>query len=987
MLKIYFLSFGFFLMLKVKAQSEVTFSDNATNVFAITKDSLILTTGSTYAFTIDTPEDEGLVSTAVSVAEINKEIKSEKGIHLQYKITDQYGNNRSKGFIQENDQLVVTSADGRDHRKYAIGIRKGAKSGILTLDRNKLTINTLGDLALSFTAGQRTPKATIKIELPLGIYPTLENTTVDVIGRGAVKLRDLSSQSIGRIGSAYSYTKVGDVKIETSRSGKSIIVFENIDLRPYNGIDLKIIIHDVMLTKLGKYPFKAIYTTSQPEVLVSPGAGTEVAFMSVVESISDFERVMDEDKRYTQILNVSDKVNFKWTPSDKNQKIELLYSLDKGKNWSVSKATIDSKKGKASLKDLSPNQLYFFKLKSTKGTKPFYSNEAYFLSGKLDVKSLGVTGETGTDDTEKINKAIDSLSHLGGGILLFSEGEYGVRTIHLKSNVWLYIGREATIKALPGTDQPRPTWFSNIQYRYGISPTQIGPYVNPDNWLTKQGMGQTYFANAMFFAERQQNIKIIGNGRISGNNNLYTGNSVADRPMNKRGNKIFSIKLCHNIEIGGLYREEDLWYDEEKDEPYYIQKGKKDFNIDNMLHIDQGGHFALLAKGTDSINVHNTYFGKATSLGARDIYDFLQCNKVVATNIYSKMSGDDIIKLGSDCSLGFTRPVSNFMVRNIIGDTGANLFQIGSETADDITNVHVDNIFVLGANKSGFSISTNDGGYVKDIHLNCGHTGAIHSRSKMYRTTTPFFISISNRARMLGATVARYQFKEHGIQHDELLATNVSIGKVENIILNGVDISEVYRGSSFRNEDVRWGPYEGSQERATPIVAGYKLPESDLVKGGLNFTLPNGEHTGYVKNINFNDINILVKGGNNLEDINNVPPELGVGLYNVKDLKVQPSYGLWIRHVKELEIENCTFNYEKGDSRYPLFLDDVIGAKIKKVKVVCATDNQFVLGMKQASNVKLKSITCFDDKWDNSPTYISNEFHKEGDDRIPIPDK
>ena len=42
------------------------------------------------------------------------------------------------------------------------------------------------------------------------------------------------------------------------------------------------------------------------------------------------------------------------------------------------------------------------------------------------------------------------------------------------------------------------------------------------------------------------------------------------------------------------------------------------------------------------------------------------------------------------------------MVRNIVGDTNCNLFQIGSETADDIQDLYVDNIYVLGANKSRF---------------------------------------------------------------------------------------------------------------------------------------------------------------------------------------------------------------------------------------------------------------------------------------------
>src|SRR5690606_3570251 len=130
-----------------------------------------------------------------------------------------------------------------------------------------------------------------------------------------------------------------------------------------------------------------------------------------------------------------------------------------------------------------------------------------------------------------------------------------------------------------------------------------------------------------------------------------------------------------------------------------------------------------------------------------------------------------------------------------------------SETADDIMDACVDNIFVLGANKAGFSISTNDGAHIKDIHLNCGHTGILHSRSQMRRTTTPFFISISNRGRILGANVSRHKFNENGIKHDELLVNNVNIGKVENIILNGIDITEVYGGSSFGNVTVRWKAY------------------------------------------------------------------------------------------------------------------------------------------------------------------------------------
>ena len=440
------------------------------------------------------------------------------------------------------------------------------------------------------------------------------------------------------------------------------------------------------------------------------------------------------------------------------------------------------------------------------------------------------------------------------------------------------------------------------------------------------------------------------------------------------------------MKLPGLAGRRILWYDAEKDEPYYIAKdGSKIADLDNMLHIDRAGHFVLLATGTDHINVHNTYFGKNSSANVRDIYDFMACNNVSVTNIYSKVSSDDIVKPGSDCSLGFTRTASHFMVRNIIGDTNCNLFQIGSETADDIMDVHVDNIYVLGANKAGFSISTNDGAHIKDIHLNCGHTGTIHSRSKMYRTTTPFFISISNRGRILGANVSKHQFDENGKRHDELLVNNVNIGIVENIIINGVDVAEVYGGSSYGDASIRWKPYS-QQRKATAIVAGYSLPESAVVEGGLNFKLPNGKHTGYIKNIVFNDVHILVKGGNAVADTAYIPPELGVGQYNVSNLGVQPSYGLWARHVEGLSVIGSTFNYEKPDSRYALMLDDVKGAQVLGVKMMRTKPNSSVAALKNSSNVTIKNTVYYNHEWGKSPVQLPTINNAGGNGTITFPD-
>lgn len=887
----------------------------------LTSDSLLLFEGTTYRYTVDTPENEGLVSTLPTVMELKKKLV-DAGVGT-FNLLAVDGKEKTLGMPENGDCLLSYSG-----KRLPIGVRKGALPSVLKIDRDEFTIKTAGKLTLDFYAGQRSPMTTVIISVPEGIDVTLDNTKVNVIGRGEVLLRDLSKQSIGRTGTNYSYNRVGEVELQKIEKKGTLLIFKELDSRPSNGPDIRLCINGVVLPSKGTYTFGAEYKTSKPEILRSP---VTTVTLKGVTTVTDFTRNTLRAFTYKKNWDLS-FTSFHWTAPKDAKSVRLLQSEDMGKTWVPVKTEILPDDDFGAAYRLKPNQLYAFKLSVEGGDNQGDSNIAWYYSGLWDVKTLGVKGDAIADDTDALNKAIEKLNGIGGGILYFPAGTYNVRTVHLQSNVWLSLSTDAVIQALPGADAPEVTWFSDRAYRSGLSPTDPRPYADPENYLTKQDVGHTFFRNAMFSGERIDNVKIVGTGRITGNGNLVTTDKVMNNSPEKRADKMFSLKLCTNIEIGGWNINKDMWYDPQRDEPYYIEKdGQKNFDVSNMLHIDQAGHFVLLATGTDGIHVHDTYFAKHSSKNARDIYDFMACNDVTAINIYSRVSSDDIIKPGSDCSLGFTRPAHDYKVRNIVGDTNCNLFQIGSETADDIQDLYIDNIYVLGANKAGFSISTNDGGHIKNVYLNSGKTGPIHSRSVMRRTRAPFFISISNRGRVLGANVAPFVFKENGTIRKELLVTNSNIGEVENIIVKGVDIEEVYGGSSFRGD--RWKAYNGSQNKATPIIAGFKLPDSENIEGGLTFRLPNGLHTGYIENVQFHDVNLLVKGGHPSEDAEACPPEIGVGRYNVGDLKIQPAFGFWARHVKGFVLDNCKINAENKDGRYAIVLDDVIGAEIKNLQV------------------------------------------------------
>src|SRR4051812_12471058 len=60
----------------------------ASHIAGILKDTVVVITGSTCRFTVDTPDNQGVVSTKPTVKELLEEITSKDGSVQQYRITD-----------------------------------------------------------------------------------------------------------------------------------------------------------------------------------------------------------------------------------------------------------------------------------------------------------------------------------------------------------------------------------------------------------------------------------------------------------------------------------------------------------------------------------------------------------------------------------------------------------------------------------------------------------------------------------------------------------------------------------------------------------------------------------------------------------------------------------------------------------------------------------------------------------------------------------
>jgi polygalacturonase len=64
-----------------------------------------------------------------------------------------------------------------------------------------------------------------------------------------------------------------------------------------------------------------------------------------------------------------------------------------------------------------------------------------------NVKTFGARGDGQALDTPAINRAIDAAAKAGGGTVFFPAGSFLSVSIHLKSNITLYLDQGSTIVA------------------------------------------------------------------------------------------------------------------------------------------------------------------------------------------------------------------------------------------------------------------------------------------------------------------------------------------------------------------------------------------------------------------------------------------------------------------------------------------------------------------------------------------------------------
>ncbi|WP_029282917.1 glycoside hydrolase family 28 protein [Pedobacter sp. R20-19] len=272
----------------------------------------------------------------------------------------------------------------------------------------------------------------------------------------------------------------------------------------------------------------------------------------------------------------------------------------------------------------------------------------------------------------------------------------------------------------------------------------------------------------------------------------------------------------------------------------------------------------------------------STAYWNNDAIDIVDSKKVRITNSYFN-AADDAICLKSEIKDGFCEDV---WIENCIMRSSANGFKIGTASLGGFRNITAKNLTVFDTYRSAVAIEAVDGGFLENIKVT-------NVRGK--NTGNAVFIRLGHR------------------NQDERYSS------IKNVWIEDVKV-EVPAGKP----DIGY-PLEGP----APKVAAHNLVPASIT--GLPGHL--------VENVTLKDIEISYGGGatkskayHSIDSLSTVT-ENAAGYPEFTMFGELPSWGLYVRHAKDIKLINVKISLKAADFRPAMIFDDVSGLKLNDLSI------------------------------------------------------
>lgn len=294
-------------------------------------------------------------------------------------------------------------------------------------------------------------------------------------------------------------------------------------------------------------------------------------------------------------------------------------------------------------------------------TRTFSANEA------------GAKADGEFDSTSSIQRAIDSCSKAGGGIVTFQKGSYVTGALFLKDNVELRVETGVTLLA------------SLQDHSYPKLPTRVAGVEMP--WPA-----------ALINVNDAKNVRITGEGTIDGR-----GQKWWDKYWNLR----------KQYEPKGLRWASD--YDAERVRLLVVSRSS-DVTVQNVS-LKRSGFWTVQIVYSDHVTVDGVRI--SDNLGpSTDGVDIDSSEYVLVKNCDIDNNDDDIcLKAGRDSDgLRVNRPTQYVLIRDNTIRRGGGVVAFGSETSGGIRHVVALNNRGIGTSEGiRFKSAKTRGGYVEDV--------------------------------------------------------------------------------------------------------------------------------------------------------------------------------------------------------------------------------------------------------------------------------
>jgi polygalacturonase len=323
----------------------------------------------------------------------------------------------------------------------------------------------------------------------------------------------------------------------------------------------------------------------------------------------------------------------------------------------------------------------------------------------------------------------------------------------------------------------------------------------------------------------------------------------------------------------------------------------KDFSI------LEGGWFALLATGVDNFTLDNLKVDTN-----RDGFDIDCCKNVRISNCTVNSPNDDAIVLKSSFALGYAKATENVT----------------------ITNCQV----------SGYAVgSLLDGTYKRD-NIRVPDGGSSTGRIKFGTESNGGFknITISNCV---------FDFCRG------LALETVDGALLEDVTISNITMRDIVNAPIFIRLGARMrGPDTipiGQCRRI--IIQNVVAWNVDHKYGAIISGLPGHD----IEDLQLSNIRFYYKGGGPKDSINRNVPEYEKAYPEPFNFGTMPSYGFFVRHVKNLKMHDVQLSFMNDEPRPAFILDDVKGAILYDIQAQTANGSSNLV-LKNSSNIELYRV-------------------------------